>query len=408
MSRMVGLSMRVVLAAAALVAALSALPPHRAADADAGDTFYFQPKWTHVVSRQGDLVENTLNIQNRGDSTVSFTIELVEAPDWNIELRGANTNYQVRGVIMAPGDLKSMPLEFRIPRAAPPGDYVMALTAVSVDDAFSKTAEMRVTVLIDERRLALLQPTGRVELQAPKYTSLTGTQDSDFEFGVVIRNGTREVVDLDLGAVAPAGWTVGFVPSFDPDQLVASVTIEAGASESVTAQIRPTANADPGSYAVQFTAIGEEVQLSTGIRIELTGFAQLQIGLPTGGRPIEAAGGASAPAAIIVTSAGNLPIGNVTLDSRAPEGWDVSFEPSGLPVLNRDEVREVAVQIRPPEDAPAGDYRVTLQANAEGTSDSVDMFVTVTRRSIWSWLGLVVALVAIAGIAGLFVALGRR
>ncbi len=376
--------------------------------ADAGDTFYFQPKWTHVVSRQGDLVENTLNIQNRGDSSVSFMIELAEAPDWNIELRGANTNYQVRGVIMAPGDLKSMPLEFRIPRAAPPGDYVMALTATSVDGDFSKTAQMRVTVLVDERRLALLQPTGSVELQAPKYTSLTGTQDSDFEFGVVLRNGTKDAVDLDLGAVAPAGWTVGFVPSFDPDQLVASVTIEPGASESVTAQIRPTANADPGSYGVQFTAIGEEVQLSTAIKIELTGFAQLQIGLPSGGRPIEAAGGAPAPAAIIVTSAGNLPVGNVSLGGKTPEGWSVSFEPSGLPVLNRDEVREIAVEIVPAADAAAGDYRVTLQASAEGTSDDVDLFVTVTRRSIWGWAGLAIALMAILGIAGLFVALGRR
>ena len=50
--------------------------------ADAGDTFYFQAKWTHIVSRQGDEIENTLNIQNRGDSTVSFVIELVDAPDW--------------------------------------------------------------------------------------------------------------------------------------------------------------------------------------------------------------------------------------------------------------------------------------------------------------------------------------
>jgi uncharacterized membrane protein len=77
-------------------------------------------------------------------------------------------------------------------------------------------------------------------------------------------------------------------------------------------------------------------------------------------------------------------------------------------VLNRDEVREVAVQISPAADAAAGDYRVTLQASAEGTSDDVDLFVTVTRRSIWSWAGLVIALIAIAGIGGLFVALGRR
>ena len=403
---MVGLSVRLVLAGAVL--ALVLLSPHKVAEADAGDTFYFQAKWTHIVSRQGDEIENTLNIQNRGDSTVSFVIELVDAPDWHVELRGASTKYQVRGVTMAPGDLKSMPLEFRIPRDAPPGDYLMVLTATSIDGDFTKTAEMRVTVLVDERRLALLQPSGQVELQAPRYTSLTGTQDSDFEFGVVIKNGTREAVDLDLGAVAPAGWTVGFVPSFDPDQLVASVTIEPGATESVTAQIRPTANADPGSYGVQFTAIGEDVKLSTAIKIELTGFAQLQIGLPSGGRPIEAAGGAPAPAAIIVTSAGNLPIGNVTLDSKTPDGWEVTFQPSRLPVLNRDEVREVAVQINPAADATAGDYRVTLQASAEGTSDDVDLFVTVTRRSIWSWAGLIIALAAIAGIAGLFVALGRR
>ena len=168
MSKVVGLSTRLLLALAALLVAAVLLPPKGAAEADAGETFYFQPKWTHIVSRQGDLVENTLNIQNRGDGSVSFVIEFAEAPDWNIELRGANTKFQVRGVIMAPGDLLSMPLEFRIPRAAPPGDYGMVLTATSVDGDFVKRAEMRVTVLIDERRQALLQPTGNVELQAPR------------------------------------------------------------------------------------------------------------------------------------------------------------------------------------------------------------------------------------------------
>lgn len=400
----------VIISALVIGVVLVSLANRSVLEADSGDSFYFQPKWTHIVARQGDLIENTLNIQNRGDSTVFFTIELAKIPgsDWDIEIRGATAKYQVRGVVMPPGDLKSLPVEFRVPYVAPPGDYDMLVKATSIDGSFEAEAPMKVTVLIDERRLAFLELSGQVELQAPEYTSLTGTQDSDFEFGVVVRNRTKDAVELDLSALAPAGWTVGFVPSFNPDKQIASVTVEAGASESITVQARPSANADPGRYGIQFTAIGEETQLSTGFEIQLTGFTQLQMGVPSGGRPIETNGESATPATVIVTNTGNLPVGKISLESETPVGWQVSFEPPQLLVLKRDEVREVIAQIQPNANVLAGDYRVTLQVAAEGTVDSVDLFITVNRGSIWGWIGVVIAVLAAGGLSWLIVTLGRR
>ena len=96
------------------------------------------------------------------------------------------------------------------------------------------------------------------------------------------------------------------------------------------------------------------------------------------------------------------------MKSETPVGWQVSFEPPQLLVLKRDEVREVIAQIQPNANVLAGDYRVTLQVAAEGTVDSVDLFITVNRGSIWGWIGVAIAVLAAGGLSWLIVTLGRR
>jgi len=70
--------------------------------------------------------------------------------------------------------------------------------------------------------------------------------------------------------------------------------------------------------------------------------------------------------------------------------------------------QDVDVVIEPPEKTIAGDYSITIRADSEETSDSLEFRVTVETPTIWGWVGIAIVLVVIAGLAVLFRQLGRR
>ena len=267
---------------------------------------------------------------------------------------------------------------------------------------------MTITVEGEKEIGPIVREIGKVELEAPKYTSLSGTNESDFEFNVLIRNGTDEPVELDLGGRTPAGWNMSLMPSFKRDKQITSLSLDAGANETVTVQVKPASEEDPGTYGIEFAIRGEGVALSTIFEIAIIGSTGLIIGVPAGGLTAEVAAGDTAPVSILVSNSGSLLLSSVGLRSKAPETWETTFDPDVLTFLARDEIRDVVAHIQPPQNTASGDYRVTLVAASEGLTDSVDVLITVTQPGIGGWVVLGVGALLLMAIFGLFWRLGRR
>jgi len=71
--------------------------------------------------------------------------------------------------------------------------------------------------------------------------------------------------------------------------------------------------------------------------------------------------------------------------------------------------QEVTVTMKPPDKVIAGDYAITLFADSEEYSaDPLKMRVTVMTPTIWGWVGILIVLAVIAGLAVIFRRLGRR
>jgi len=65
--------------------------------------------------------------------------------------------------------------------------------------------------------------------------------------------------------------------------------------------------------------------------------------------------------------------------------------------------------IKPPRETIAGDYVVTMIANSSGLANrEFELRVTVLTPTVLGWVGIVIVLVVIAGLAVLFRRLGRR
>jgi uncharacterized membrane protein len=87
----------------------------------------------------------------------------------------------------------------------------------------------------------------------------------------------------------------------------------------------------------------------------------------------------------------------------------VTFSPDKVTSLAAGQTQQENIVITPPEGKTvAGDYIITLYASNAQVSENLDIRVTVETPSIWGILSIVIIVVVIAGLAFLFLKLGRR
>src|SRR5919108_3491393 len=119
--------------------------------------------------------------------------------------------------------------------------------------------------------------------------------------------------------------------------------------------------------------------------------------------------GKKTPIDFLVGNAGTAPIRNLAFVTKKPnDKWTVEFKPDKIDALNAGEVREIKMEILAPDRTIAGDYMLTLTANAPEVNRSVDFRVTVSTPTFWGWIGVAIVAAVILGLAVVFYRLGRR
>ena len=139
--------------------------------------------------------------------------------------------------------------------------------------------------------------------------------------------------------------------------------------------------------------------------------ARYEMGLytETGRLNTEATAGEDKHFAIKLVNFGSAAIEDITFSSSKPEGWSIKFNPEKVDSLESGLTQDVDVVINAPKGKTiAGDYVVTINAKSMKVNDSLELRVTVLTPSIWGWVGIIIVLVVIAGLAVIFRQLGRR
>ena len=105
---------------------------------------------------------------------------------------------------------------------------------------------------------------------------------------------------------------------------------------------------------------------------------------------------------------GTAVIENITFSSDNPGGWTVTFNPEKIDSLAVGTTRDIDVVIKAPRKTIAGDYMITLRTSSEVASDLMDIRITVLSPTVWGWVGAGIVVAVIAGLAVIFLRLGRR
>jgi uncharacterized membrane protein len=351
---------------------------------------------------QGQEVTMDTEVVNRRKDPVEVSLSLDGVPKgWEVNFNSRYPSYPVRSVMVA-GE-KSTTIEFKgkVPDNAKPGNYQMKVTAKDTEGPtqYADTINVRVT----SKKVA----TGGLKMSS-QYPVLGTSSGQTLKFTVDLKNETNKPLTTSLSAQAPPGWAVRFKPQFG-DQQIASIQIKENGSETLSVEIDTPSRADAKEYPVTVSARAGAFEASTPIKVTLKGTQDLKMASLAGTLNATVTAGNKAPVDFVVGNAGTAPIRNLSFITKKPsDKWTVEFKPDKLDTLEPGEVREIQMEILAPDRTIAGDYLLTVTANAPETNRSVDFRVTVSTPTIWGWIGFAVVGLVVLGLAAVFFRLGRR
>ena len=252
-------------------------------------------------------------------------------------------------------------------------------------------------------------PQEKIELTT-SYTKLEGTSGTSFEFEVKLSYQGSEARVFDLVATGPKDWVVYITPSYPKDKMIKDIRLDITGLEKINVYAVPPfwLLPEPGEYQITLEATSGEVKGAIQLTAVITAKYDMSL-TPTEKRyKTTAMAGRDNHFSVAVVNSGSAAIDNITFSSSKPTGWTIEFSPDKIDSLNAGSSQTIEVNIKLPPKTIAGDYEISLKADAKQTLDDIDIRVTVETPAIWGWVGVGIIVLIIAGLAFVFNRLSRR
>lgn len=345
--------------------------------------------------RPDEPVTLSLTLHNYGLPPQVAVLSVAQsAPGWKVTFEGAGRG--VGAVAVATDQEVTFSVRLEPPQHARPATYRFTLEARGEE----ATASLPLALTFGQVVPARLSLSAELPV-------LRGSGTSSFKYRVTLRNDGDQDLLVNLDAQTPKGFQVTFTPAFGSQQ-VTSLPVKAGESKDLDIDVALPQDVAAGTYNVTMRAASGEARANQKLTLEITGRADLSVTTPDGVLSGRAYAGKITPLKVVVKNNGSAPARNVDVSSFEPTGWKVTFEPKQIAEIPPKGQSQVTATIQPGAKAIAGDYMLTLRANAGDSSSSVDYRVQVYTSTLWGFAGIVLVAIAV-GVLGLVVMrYGRR
>ena len=234
-----------------------------------------------------------------------------------------------------------------------------------------------------------------------------GSSDLTFPFTLELRNDTPAQLTFALQAVGPSGWQVTAQPTGETQ--AASFSVDAGATKSIDVEAVPPEIVEAGTYPLAVQAVGSGGRnAAIELTVEITGRVDMSFSTADERLNAQATAGSSTELTMVISNNGTAPLEAVNLTASAPSGWQVTFDPATVDGVAAQQAANAVARIKPSSDAIAGDYVVTMTAQNDEASESVEIRVTVETSPVWGVVGLLLIAAAVGGLYAVFRRFGRR
>ncbi|WP_193175855.1 NEW3 domain-containing protein [Oricola nitratireducens] len=357
--------------------------------------FWLTTPTPEFTANAGKKISIPLSVINDTEEPRRAEITLNGVPDgWTYALKGSG--HEVAAAMVAPGDTGSLTLELTPPSGAKAKAYPLDIKA----KYSGGTAELPLAVTISDA------PEASATL-VPELPALRGGVKTSFEYKMKLTNDGADDALFNLAADVPPGFQTTFKKGYGSEEIT-GIPVKAGQTADVTLQVKLDNSVPAGQYPIHVMTVAGDQHAAADLALQVTGSPKLDLTGPQQRLSGTAVAGKETSFTFKLDNSGSAPAKAVKLAATAPSGWKVSFDPAELPGLKPGDEQDVNVTIKPTEKAIAGDYMVTMNARAEGTSTSARFRTTVETSTMWGIVGLGVIGLAVIVLAMAVMRYGRR
>lgn len=251
-----------------------------------------------------------------------------------------------------------------------------------------------------------------------QYPVLSSYAGAYFAYKVdLLYTGGKEPCVFDLRAKVPTGFIASITPAYGETSEIAAIRLDPQKTypDTISVTVRPYAwlVTEPGEYNITVEVSSGEVKASIDLKAIVTAKYDIDVAPSSGLLNTKATAGKDNYFNVSVTNTGSADIEKINLSSKitgGPSGWSITFSPESIDSLPAGDKREIQVDIKPTGKTIAGDYMITISAEPEAKNafGSFNLRVTVLTPTIWGWVGVGIVVLVIAGLAFMFMRLGRR
>jgi uncharacterized membrane protein len=339
----------------------------------------------------------TLDLKLRGGSALQMVrMSVQDLPkDWTATFRGGGKVIQAAYVDPQAKDDTTVQLSIQPPKDVAANTYRFSVLATGEKDS----AQLPLELTVKEK----LPPSLTFDVELP---TIQGAPDSTFTYNATLKNEGDEDLTVNLLAKAPQGFQVSFKLA---GQDVTSIPLPANQSKSLSVEAKAFDQVQSGPYQFDVQAEGGQAQAVTTLVADVLGQSNLTVSAPDGRLSGQAYAGNETPFKLILQNTGSAPVRNIKLSASPPSGWSVTFEPEQVPEVPSGQQVEVTANVKPTDQAVAGDYMVTMTAQPQdGAFKSADFRITVLTSTLWGIVGVGLIAVAVVVVGLAVMRFGRR
>lgn len=312
---------------------------------------------------------------------------------WDTTLRGGG--FVIDGVFTDPDQSPQAQLEVGVPSEARGGTYGVVVAANSPAGSDVLELDLRVAKAA----------TGSVELTS-QFPTLQGPSDATFTFDLEVSNNTPQETTFSLEALGPEGWQVDARPA--GEEQASTLIVAGGQTGSVTITADPPDDVVAEIYPIEVRVSGGGREAATQLQVEITGNFAMTLRTPDERLNVDVVADRTTEIGLLVVNDGTAPVVGVELTATPPTDWRVDFTPKVIQQIAPGGSAQAVASITPAGSAVAGDYVVTIDARIPETTSQLELRTTVKTSGFWGFVGLLLIVGALVGLAWVFRRYGRR
>jgi len=289
----------------------------------------------------------------------------------------------------------------------PKGAYRVVIEQAGYRSREEKNVEIRIGQTTDLGLLPLDKETYSVEFVAksPIKTITAGARPL-FEFRIRNIGKVDDTYRLGVGGVLE-DWYAGYKESVADTEGISEIFLKSGEEKTLYLEFIPPYGVATGEY--NFTGIAQSATLAYEQNLTLKVRGSLDMQLYSRGYRYELDRGNTVSFDVTVLNAGTgSSLTNISPEVSAPQGWRASINPASIVSLEPNERGTFTIQLVPPADIVAGEYKVNVKAKS-GQAEKVDEFrIVVKESSNIAIYGILILIAVVGGLWYVFKKYGRR